>query len=201
MSEADLKALAPNLFAEASSAWLRARVWLAFVAVLVVVAFVTWAAWPAKPKPEVATPAPAVRQADGSLEAERVAPPAKPTPPPHALPKGAVEVRRGEIALTPLASASSVHVDYSLARMPDGGRRVIVSSPDAHVDQATDMVIEPELVAAPEKPWAAGVSYDTRHATGVWLDRDIGGRLRVGAAVQRLRDGKTEAQLRVGVRW
>src|SRR5690606_9812540 len=95
--------------------------------------------------PEVVTPAPEKRQNDGSLVLER-APDPSPSPPPHALPKGAIEERRVSVVVRPKASESAsepaevparecppVRIDLSLIRDTDGGRRVIASSPDGKV--------------------------------------------------------------------
>jgi hypothetical protein len=151
-----------------------------------------------KPIPEDASPAPMVRQADESVIAER-APDAHPLPPRHIIPKGAIEERREEIIVAPASPASSVEVDLSLVRQGNE-RRVIASSPDGTILKAVDIPIEPALIPPPALPWAAGLSYDTRHAVGVWLDRDVG-RLVVGGSLARLPDGKAEAQIRVGVRF
>jgi len=157
-----------------------------------------WAYWPAKPVPEVVAPAPAVRQVDGSIEAAR-APDPHPAPPPHIIPKGFHEVRRESVVVAPAPAASSVEVDLSL--VSNGAeQRVVASSPDGQVLKAIDIPIVPALMPAPARPWAAGLSYDTRHAVGIWVDRDVG-RLVVGGALSRLPDGKTEAQVRVGVRF
>ena len=177
------------------------RVWLAAgVAALIILAGVlAWAFWPAKPIPEVVTAAPQIIQSDGSVIAER-RPDAHPKPPPHAIPKGDTEERRGSVTAAPAAGASSVEVNYSLVREKDNGRRMVFSSPDGQITGAVDIPIEPGLIPPPPKPWAAGLSYSSSHAVGVWLERDVG-RLRLGAEVARRQDGKAEAQVRVGVRW
>lgn len=148
------------------------------------------------PVPEVITAAPQQRQADLSVIAER-APDPKPAPPRHMLPKGAVEERRETIVVTPAPAASSVEVDLSLVRMPDNGRRVVASSPDGTVVSAIDIPIEAGLVPPAPKKWAAGMSYDTQRAVGVWVERDIG-RLRLGAEVAK-GAGAPRAEIRVGV--
>ncbi len=174
--------------------------WLEIVGVLAIVAAVlAWALWPPAPVHEIVTPAPQVRQADGSVIAQR-APDPKPAPPRHVLPKGAVEERRESIVVAPAPAASSVEVDLSLVRMPDNGRRVIASSPDGTVVSALDIPIEPGLVPLPPKPWAAGLSYGTDHSVGVWIDRDVG-KLVLGAQLARQQDGRVQAQLRAGVRF
>jgi len=186
-------------FMAGPAAWsLRAKLEAAAALLFIVALVMGWALWPAKPVPEIVAPAPAVRQADGSLEAER-APDPHPAPAPHIIPKGFHEVRRESVIVAPAPAASSVQVDLSL--VSDGTQqRVVASSPDGQVVKAIDIPIQPVLMPPPAKPWAAGLSYDTRHAVGIWVDRDVG-RLVVGAALSRLPDGKTEAQVRVGVRF
>lgn len=183
---------------------LRTKLETAGVVVVIAAGGLWWLTRTPPPVPEVVTAAPAQRQDDGSLVAERTPDP-KPAPPPHALPAGAREVRREQVTVAPAPAAAAsgcppVRVDLSLVRMPDNGQRVVASSPDGQVVSALDIPIEPALVPAPARPWAAGLSYDTRHAVGIWVDRDVG-RLVVGGALSRLPDGKTEAQLRVGVRF
>jgi hypothetical protein len=162
-----------------------------------------WAYWPAKPVPEIMTPAPQVQQADKSVLAER-APDAHPAPAPHIIPKGYTEVRRDTVTVAPAPAAAAsgcppVRVDLSLVRN-GADQRVVASSPDGQVVSAIDVPIEAAMVPPAPKPWAAGMSFDTRHAVGIWVDRDVG-RLVVGGALSRLPDGKTEAQVRVGVRF
>jgi hypothetical protein len=167
---------------------------------LLVGAAIAWATWPAKPVPEVVTAAPQIFQADGSVVAAR-APDPHPPKTRYALPKASTEERRGEVVVAPAPAASTVQVDYSLVRSADGGRRMVFDSPDGKVLSAVDIPIDPGMLPPPAKPWAAGLSYGTNRSVGLWVDRDLGSRLRVGAAVQRLENGKAEAQLRVGVRW
>lgn len=162
-----------------------------------------WAYWPAKPVPEIVAPAPEVRQADGSMELRR-APDEHPAAPPHVIPKGFHEERREQFTVAPAPAAAAsgcppVRVALSVVS-DDRQHRVIASSPDGQVIDAVDIPIQPVLMPAPAKPWAAGMSYDTRHAVGIWVDRDVG-RLVMGAALARLPDGKTEAQIKVGVRF
>jgi hypothetical protein len=184
---------------EAAGGWsLRTKLELGVAALFAIAAVLVWALWPAKPVAELDTPIPQVRQADGSVQAQR-APDAQPAPPRHIIPKGFHEERRESVVIAPAPAASSVEVDLSL--VTDGiERRVIASSPDGEVIKAIDIPIAPALLPPPPKPWAAGLSYDTRHAVGIWLERDVG-RLVVGGALSRLPDGRTEAQVRVGVRF
>lgn len=178
--------------------------WLEVIGVLVLAAaVVALAFWPAAPVHESVAPAPQVVQPDHSVIAAR-APDAHPAPAPHLIPQGYHEVRRDTVTVAPAPAAAAsgcppVRVDLSLVR--DGAeQRVVASSPDGQVVSALDVPIEAAIVPTAPKPWAAGLSYDTRHAVGVWLDRDVG-RLVVGGALTRLPDGKTEAQLRVGARF
>jgi hypothetical protein len=173
-----------------------AKLWVACLASsFSLSALVVWAVWPAQLVPEVVAAAPAVKQADGSVIAER-APDAHPAPPVHMLPKGSVEVRREKIVAAPAAGASSVEVDLSLVRV-DGGQRVIASSPDGTINQAIDIPIEAAMIPPPPKRWAAGLGYTTEREVGVWLERDVG-RLRVGAEVLK-GQGRPRAEIRVGV--
>jgi hypothetical protein len=188
-----------RFMAERAAGWsIHTKVYAAIAALVLLAGVLVWAYWPPKPVPEVVTAAPQVQQADGSVIAAR-APDPHPPAPRHIIPRGAVEERREQIVVAPAPAASSVEIDLSLVREGDQ-RRVIASSPDGQVLKAVDIPIEPALIPPPPKPWAAGLSYDTRHAVGIWVDRDVG-RLVVGGALSRLPDGKTEAQVRVGMRF
>ena len=164
------------------------------------------------PAPVIETAAPAERQDDGSLIAER-RPDAK-AKPKQSVPKGGKVERTGSVTVTPPTPEANlrlpgavpcppVTVDTSLVRLPDGSKRLLVSSPDGRIDRAVDIPVE-TAAPAPEPPkWAAGVSYDLVHQTaGAWIERDVG-RLRLGAEVAQTRvviAGPTgiEARLRVG---
>lgn len=152
------------------------------------------------PRAEVVSAAPAVRQKDGSVVAER-APAAKPGKPPHKLPKGAKEERRVAVVVKPKQpDCGPVRIDLSLIREGDG-RRVVASSPDGVVVSALDVPILAGLVPPPARPWAGGASYNpiTRRA-GAWVERDLA-RLRVGADVMQGERGDLTAMVRVGWRW
>lgn len=176
-----------------------------YLALLILVAMVCGAAgsfigyhWGgAKPVPEDVTPAPAVTQKDGSVIAERVAPPAKPTKPPHQLPMGAKEERRFSVTVQPKkADCPPVSLDLSLVQV-DGGRRVVASSPDGEIIAAQDMPIEAAFIAPKPRLWAAGISSDVeRERYGVWVERDIG-RIRAGAEVIEDR-GDVSGRVRLG---
>jgi hypothetical protein len=177
---------------------------LEFGGILAIIAAVlAWAFWPAAPIHEDLTPTPMVRQADNSVIAAR-APDATPPPAPHVIPKGFHEVSRDTLTVAPAPAAAAsgcppVRVALSLVRN-GADQRVVASSPDGQVVDAIYVPIEAAIVPPPPKPWAAGMSYDTRRAVGIWLDRDVG-RGVVGVALSRLPDGKVEAQLRAGVRF
>ncbi len=144
---------------------------------------------------------PAVIQDDGSVIAERV-PDAKPSPAPHVIPRGHVEVRRVEVEVQPDAPGCPVcRVDLSLVRDTEGGQRVIASSPTGTVLRALDVPIVPALLPPPVRPWAAGVSYDPFGGRGgAWIERDVS-RFRLGADVQQDERGALRALVRVGWRW
>jgi hypothetical protein len=154
-----------------------------------------WVTRDPAPVPEDTAPAPMVRQADESVVAERTFTP-KPKPAPHAIPKGYVESRRETVHVDFDTPKNEAEIVVSLATKGNEVR-AIASSPDGTVTYAQDSIIVPQLMPAPERPWAAGVSYSTDRQTGVWLERDIG-RLRLGAEVSK-GQGKPRAELRVGV--
>lgn len=184
---------------EVSAPWTgRLKLALALLAVMLIAAGGAWLGYKLTPHsvPEVVTAAPAQTQVDGSQVVQR-APDAHPRPPPHVLPKGAVEERRDTFVAAPAAGASSVQIDLSLVRMPDNGRRVVASSPDGTIVSALDVPIEPGLVPPTPRPWAAGLSYGTDRAVGIWLERDVG-RLRLGVEVAK-GAGAPRAEVRVGV--
>ncbi|XZG71741.1 hypothetical protein ACTSKR_07760 [Chitinibacteraceae bacterium HSL-7] len=153
------------------------------------------------PVAEVTAPAPAVVQPDGSVVAQRV-PDLAPSPPPHALPRGAKEERRMRVTVQPTATPPPgqpplpVSVDLSLVR-DGGGRRVVASSPDGRVIDALDVPIDPAPMPPPERPWAVGLSYSTDKSAGVWVERDFA-RIRAGLDLQRREDGNVVATARLG---
>jgi len=167
--------------------------------------------------PEVVTPAPEERQDDGSLILER-RPDPSPSPPPHEIPKGAVEERHVSVVVRPVkvrkpAEAKNdevvpapepcpdVRIDLSLIRDTQGGRRVIASSPDGRIHGGLDVPIVGANVTTQRK-WAAGISYDPfRESPGAWVERDYG-RLRFGADLHQDRTGyQTGMAARVRIGW
>ena len=152
------------------------------------------------PVHEVVRYAPAVRQRDQSLIAERVPDP-DPAPPPHRLPEGGTEVRRVATTARPHEGVTDVRIDWSLIRDDAGGQRVVVSSPDASILGAIDTPIIPALIPAPPRLWAAGVSYDpVNDRPGAWVTRDLGP-VRVGADLIAGERGGVRALVRVGWRF
>ena len=178
----------------------RMQVFLLGIAVLVGGLLGYWLKSTDMPRAEVVTAAPALRQKDKSVVGER-APVAKPSKPPHLLPKGSKEERRVAVVVKPKQpDCDPVRFDLSLIREGDG-RRVVASSPDGAVLSALDVPILPGLLPPPARPWAAGGSYNpvTRRG-GAWVERDIA-RLRLGADVIQAETGELTAMVRLGWRW
>ena len=157
--------------------------------------------WLGSRRPEpvaiIETPAPAVRQDDGSLVASRVAA-VTVLPAPVKLPPKAKPVRQ----VTATASAPDcqpVEVTTTLVEMPDFTLRAIVSSSNGEILAATDTPIGTRHIQ-PDYKWAAGVEWQagTQRAK-LWIDRDFG-RQRIGAAFWE-QGGKPAASVRVGWRW
>lgn len=160
-----------------------------------------------QPKPEVIAAAPQVTQSDGSIVVERK-PEARPSKPPHKIPKGSTEDRRVNLKLKPYAFVSDegckcdpepVSVNLSLVR-DDQGRRVVASSTGGQIVGALDIPIEPALTPPELHPWAAGLSYGHDKSPGVWIERDLG-RIRVGAEVIRQRDQTFQGRVKIGWSW
>jgi len=201
---ADLEALAEQgvMFARESVDGLTLRTRLIVAGLFIAVAaFLAVAFWPAKSVHEDVTPAPQVVQADHSVIAAR-APDAHPPAPRHIIPRGYTEERRDEVTVapTPAAAASGcppVRVELSQVRNGDQVR-VIASSPDGTVIDATDIPIQPALLPPAPKPWAAGLSYGTDRAVGAWVERRIGERGVLGIEVAK-GAGKPRAEIRVGI--
>lgn len=167
-----------------------------------------WAMKKYGPQPEVVTPEVAVEQPTtsesphGSVILERK-PNKKPQKAPHIIPRKAVEERRVSVTVQPTdETCPPVTVNLSTVRQGDG-RRVIASSPDGKVIKSLDIPIEKALM--PPKPllWAAGVSYGLAgDSPGLWVERDLGKRVVVGADVYGLENsGGMELRVRVGVRF
>jgi len=207
----------------------RVKLVLAAVLLLALCAGLVWighALGSSRTTVESIAPAAAQSQADGSVIPERK-PVAKPGPAPHIIPKGATEERRVSATVRPKAGPKlppevaqslpascreaienaqcpDVTVDLSLVRMGDG-RRGIASSPDGQVISALDMPIEPALILAPERLWAAGFSCSIGNScalrtAGVIVQRDIG-RVRAGVEVLRQSDGKPQARAQMLFSW
>ena len=173
--------------------WVRIGVAVATVLILLAAGIVIGER-SAAPRTEVVTYRVPVRQSDGSLIAER-APQAKPAPAPHKIPRGWKEERRISATVKPTRSdCPPVALNMSLVQDDEGGKRVIVSSPDGSVSTAQDTPIAPALVPAPAHRWAAGLAYDPRdRKSSLWVERDLA-RVRVGAELSQ----SGEARARVG---
>lgn len=171
------------------------------VAVLGVVlgAAIGWAVWGQRSAPE--GPAPAVRNPDASVVLER-RPTSEPSTPVHTLPRKAREERRVSVTIQPAEPCQPVSVDLSLVRLPDGGARVVASSPDGTVAGGLDVPIQrprsPINLAPPQ--WAAGLTYAGDRAWGVLLHRDLW-RFRVGLEINATRDEEAEARLIAAWTW
>lgn len=164
-----------------------------------------------RPTPTPEPAAPQQRQTDGALLIERQAttPTAKPK---QQIPKRAKVERVAQVTVQPDAPAPAagqpcppVTVDLSLIREPDGGRRILASSPDGEVVAGLDVPVEPMLVMpAPAKRWAAGLSWSPSERTsGVWIERDLW-RVRVGLDIHQAGGLHTsasgvDARVRVGI--
>lgn len=165
-----------------------------------------------KPAKVVETAKPAETQADGSTVLER-APTTPKARPKQAVPKGGKVERIGSITAqgeTPpeIKACTSVPcppvtIDTSLIRMPDGSRRVVVSSADGTILKGVDIPVETIEVVEP-KLWAAGISLDPlRQTMGAWVERDIG-RVRLGVEINQTRQslaGPVAAEVRVRAGW
>ena len=165
-----------------------------------------------KPEKVIEIAKPEEKQPDGSIIVERTAtaPTAKPK---QQVPKGAKVERVGSITaqgITPdeikactAVSCPSVTIDTSLVRMPDGSKRVIVSSADGTILKGLDIPVETQEVLEP-KVWAVGVSLNPLNQTaGVWAERDIA-RIRIGVEVNQTKPsllGPVGAEIRLRVGW
>lgn len=175
-----------------------------FACLLGVVCGATGGWWLARPVAVIEVPAPAVRQADGSLLAERAPGALKPA---QQLPAGTVAARVARISVQPVplpdapagCDCEQVVVDTTLVREAGGGQRLVVSAQGGQLLDALDAPVLPEVVVRPS-PWAAGVTYGTGGRAGVFLDRDAGP-WRVGAEVDQAGGDEWQARVRVGWRF
>lgn len=165
-----------------------------------------------KPGQVIETAQSAETQPDGSTVIERAAttPKAKPK---QQVPKGAKVERVGSITaqgVTPdeIKACTSVPcppvtIDTSLVRLPDGSKRVIVSSADGTILKGVDIPVETQEVPEP-KVWAAGVSLDPlRQTLGAWVERDVA-RVRLGVEINQTRPqigGPVGAEVRLRAGW
>jgi hypothetical protein len=138
----------------------------------------TW--WLMRPGAAPEQPALEQRQADGSLILQRQA--TTPTVrPKQRIPPAAKLERVAQVIVQPDAPAPEagqpcppVTVDLTLIREQDGGRRILASSPDGVVVGGIDVPVEPIVMPAPAKRWAAGLSWSPIDRTsGIWIERDL----------------------------
>lgn len=133
----------------------------------------------------VETAAPAQRQADGSLIAERN--PDAPVKPRHEIPKGSKVERdiRVEVQPSGRPDCPVCIVDLSLVKLPDDTHRIVTSSPTGQVLNALDVPRMPALLDR-QKVWSAGALYNGRW--GALAGRDFKW-LTVGGAITTEKDG------------
>ena len=146
-----------------------------------------WKLYQPKPLPPSATaPRPEVRQADNSLVLERKEQPkAKPK---MIIPRGDTLERTGEATVQPTEKPGElprppVVIDWSLVKEPDGGARVIASSPDGTVVSGEDVAVTKPQQAPGARNWAAGLEYAVNSwgvSRSVLAQRDLGP-IRLGA--------------------
>ena len=165
-----------------------------------------------RPAKVIETAAPAVVQTDGSTIVER-APTTPKARPKQAVPKGAKVERVGSITaqgITPdeikactAVPCPPVTIDTSLVRLPDGSKRVIVSSADGTILKGVDIPVETQEIPEP-KVWAAGVSLVPQNQTmGVWIERDVA-RVRLGVEINQTRQtlaSPVSAEVRIRAGW
>ncbi|MGQ5522937.1 hypothetical protein ACUHMQ_06705 [Chitinimonas sp. PSY-7] len=162
---------------------------------------------------ELAAPATAIRQDDGSLVAARAAMTAKEAgPAPHKLPSGSKELRRITTQLNPRPVAATTQygettcscepITLTTSLLDDGerGRRVVQSALGADIENATDAPLILDAVESKPHLWSAGLSYSptSKHA-GAWIARDIQ-RVRTRLDVIA-RSGELEPRISIGWAW
>lgn len=137
--------------------------------------------------------APAERMESGALRLHRdPEPPAADAPATPEIRMGERLERRARVVVNP-RKPGPVRTDLALIEQPDGGRRVVASSPDGDVIGGIDVPAR-KLIIPESRKWAAGLSASpTGKRPGVWIDRDVG-RVRLGIELQP--DG---ARIRAGI--
>lgn len=165
-------------------------------------ALLTW--WQLRPVVVIERAEPAMRQADGSLIAER-APGGVPAT--ATVPIGTKPVRTARIRVKPQLAAGSgvgcscdpVTVNTELVSESGGGQRLVVSSPNGEIVSAVDSPLVP-LQMSHVTPWAAGGTYGTGGRVGAFVDSDVGP-FRVGMEVDQTGGEDWQARVRVGWRF
>jgi hypothetical protein len=161
------------------------------------------------------TPAPAVRQSDGSLVLQRV--PDATAKPKQIIPSGGTVERIVQVTVQPRpivptltkgdlspdlpVSGPPITVDMTLVGMPDGSKRVVVSSPDGTATGGIDIPVTP--IRTVDKSHEVGLIYGVK-SIGGYYQRNYG-KVTVGADVRRIYSGLDvkgwDASLRLGFRW
>jgi hypothetical protein len=162
-----------------------------FILVFAALAAGIWIGSTRAPVKEDISAAPAVRQADGSLELARM-PDAKPPPPPHQIPRGTTEVRRITTTIKPTVAAGCEPVTVTTSIVRDGnGLRAITSADNGTVIAGADVPIVALNLSPPPLKWGAEAMYEPVHGLyGARLSRRVVGRLAVSASLlQRERGG------------
>jgi uncharacterized protein YcfJ len=169
------------------------------------------------PPPADLTPAPEQRQPDLSLVLAREPNPSnsRSLEPKHVLPEGARSERIVQVKIQPNAESLAIPatvkgteitwlprpftLDLTLARMPDGGGRVVASTPDGAVVGGVDVpVSEP---TGKKYSHVAGALYTPGGGYGAWYHRSLGERWVVGAQVRYAPVVGVSADAVLGWRW
>jgi hypothetical protein len=165
------------------------------------------------PPPADLTPAPEQRQSDFSLVLARE--PNADAKPAHVLPKGARPERIVHVRLQPNAESIAIPaavkgteitwlprpltLDLTLARMPDGGGRVVASTPDGMIVGGVDVPVSVPGIRNLRN--AAGGSYALGGGCGAWYHRSLGERWVIGAQLRYAPAAGISADAVLGWRW
>jgi hypothetical protein len=165
------------------------------------------------PPPAELTPAPEQRQSDHSLVLARE--PNADAKPAHALPQGAKAERIVHVKLQPNAESLAIPaavkgteitwlprpltLDLTLARMPDGGGRVVASTPDGMIVGGMDVPVS--VPTGKKYSHVAGALYTPSGGYGAWYHQSLGERWVIGAQVRYAPVAGLSADAVLGWRW